>query len=265
MGETPGQRVIGSSLTTRQPWRVAALIVLLAGACRPTPSGDELDHWIARHTEARGGGAAIEAVHAVEIELEIEEPTFKVRGHYVATRAGQMRIDIFADGERVFTEAFDGERGWELAQGQAVGKEASEKGNAALQHGIEFPFKLFGLHELPSRGHRLELLGRERIDGINYIAVGLTLADGFHVTYYIDPTTALISRSRERRALHVDVDPTEQLIESRYEDYRRVAGVLYPFRQVATNLANGQWLSRDAVLAMKVNPTIDPQVFQRPQ
>jgi len=244
--------------------RLLALALITLCSCTASPPRDELRALIDRHTEARGGRAAIEAVQAVEIELEIEEPTFKVRGRYVATRAGLMRIDVYSGAERVFSEGFDGARGWELAQDQTVGKVASDKGTAALRHGVEFPFKLFGLHELPGRGHHLEALGRERIDGVDYFAVGLTLNDGYRVTYYLDPASTLITRERQTRALHVDIDPTEELIETRYEDYRPVAGVLYPFRQVESSVASGQWLSRSTTLAVKVNPAIDPHFFERP-
>lgn len=43
--------------------------------------------------------------------LDIVEPTFQVHAVYRADRNSRMRIDIYADGKRVFTEAHDGQRG----------------------------------------------------------------------------------------------------------------------------------------------------------
>jgi hypothetical protein len=37
----------------------------------------------------------------------IREPAFEVRGTDVATRDGEMRIDVEADGQRVFSEGLD--------------------------------------------------------------------------------------------------------------------------------------------------------------
>ena len=168
--------------------RVAVLaFAALNFACSTASPERDLDYWLHRHTEARGGQAAIEAIRAVEIELQIEEPTFKVYGRYAGTRAGQMRIDVFADSKRVFTEAFDGTRGWQLGGEGTVATEASAKGTSALQHGIEFPFKVFGLHEMAARGHHLVLLAPETIEGVAYAVVELTLNDGFQVRYYLDP------------------------------------------------------------------------------
>jgi hypothetical protein len=50
--------------------------------------------------------AAIEAVHSLEVNLRIVEPTYSADGVW--------RVDVFIAGKRVFTEAFDGRHGWQL-------------------------------------------------------------------------------------------------------------------------------------------------------
>jgi hypothetical protein len=223
----------------------------------------DLDSLVARHVEARGGAAAIEAVRAYECELHIVEPTFEVDGNYVATRDGSMRIDISAGGERVFTEALDRGRAWSWSPDEGV-REGSAAGAAALRHGIEFPFKLFGLHEMQFRGHRLELLGREAVDGTDYHVLRLTLDDGFEVRYYLHPDTMLIERERTRRALHVDVDPTPEWIETLYGDYRPAGGVLFPYRQVERRLAGGEVLSAGTLREIRINPQLAANRFSPP-
>src|ERR687892_2365015 len=81
----------------------------------------------------------------------------------------------------------------------------SDRGTAALTGLLG---KLFGLHELQRRGHRVDLTGRERIDGIDYCALRITLNDGYTTTLYVDPKSWLVTRRRDFRPLHVDVDPT---------------------------------------------------------
>src|SRR5256885_7536485 len=72
-----------------------------------------VDDVIERNTQAMGGRAAIEAIHAIEVDLHIVDPTFEVDGTYRAMRPGKMRIDVRSKGKHVFTEAFDGQNGWE--------------------------------------------------------------------------------------------------------------------------------------------------------
>lgn len=71
---------------------------------------------------------------------------------------------------------------------------------AALRHGVELPGHLFGLHELRPRGHRLELVGREKVEGINYHVLHVTLADGYNTTLYLDPNSWLITPRRATTA-----------------------------------------------------------------
>jgi len=42
----------------------------------------------------------------------------------------------------------------------------------------------------------------------------LTLDDGFTTRYYVDPASFLITRSRVRKALYPDADPTPTTIET---------------------------------------------------
>jgi hypothetical protein len=233
--------------------------VLLAG-CEHNAS--TVEDVIERNTNATGGRAAIEAVKSIEVELHIVDPGFEVEGLYRAARPGWMRIDVSAGGNHVFTEAFNGERGWQWnGKGDAV--DASPKATAALQHGIELPGKLFGLHELKQRGHQIQLVGREKVDGTNYYVLRLTLADGYAITLYVDPKTWLITGRRDVRPLHVDIDPTPTTIETRTSDFRKVSGVVFGFASTDTDLATGKVLERAEVRGIKVNSGFDPAIFNK--
>jgi hypothetical protein len=244
-------------------WFLSLAVVWATASATPAP--DSLEGLIARHTAARGGAEAIEAVHAIAIDLTVREPRFTVDGRYRATRDGSMRIDIQADGQRVFTEALYRGRAWSRGQGDtALAEPESAAGAAALRHGVEGPFKLFGLHEMAGRGHRLELRGRESVDGVSYYVVDVTLDDGYHSSYYVNPDTWLIDRERQYRALHVDVDPEPEWIETLFEDYRRVAGVMFPFQQIERRLSTGDVLADTSVRAIEVNPPLDASDFEAP-
>jgi hypothetical protein len=218
-----------------------------------------VDHLIERNTQAMGGRAAIEAIKSIEVDLHIVDPDFEADGKYRAARPSRMRIDVLAEGKHVYTEAFDGDRGWQW-KGAAI-EEASPKGTAALRHGVELPGKLFGLHELRQRGHRVDLANVEAIDGTNYYALRITLNDGYTTTLYFDPSSWLITRRRDFRPLHVDVDPTPSTIESRFSDFRKVDGVLFAFAVADTDLATHKVLETTTVRSIKVNPHLDPAIF----
>ena len=237
----------------------AAILATVSFGCSRSPT--TLDEVIERHTKAVGGRAAIEAIQSIEFDLHITDPKFEVDGTYFAARPGKMRIDVNAGGDHVFTEAFDGQKGWE-GKGTSQ-KPATEKATAALRHGVELPGKLFGLHELKARGYRIELAEREKIDGIGYYVLRLTLNDGYATTLYVDPNSWLITRRRDVRPLHVDVDPTPTTIEQRSFDFRTISGVQFAFASSETDLQSGKVLETTVVRSVKINPPLVPSIFEK--
>ena len=242
-------------------WPICLLITMGCGiaACDRAPL--TVDQVIEQNTKAMGGRAAIEAVKSIEVELHIVDPDFEVDGKYRAARPGRMRIDVMAHGKHVYTEAFDGDRGWQWKGKGAAIEEESAEATAALRHGVELPGKLVGLHELRQRGHRVDLAGRERIDGVDYYALRVTMNDGYTTTLYVDPRNWLITRRRDVRPLHVDINPTPTPIESRFSDFRKVNGVLFAFASTDTDLATGKVLETTTIRSIKVNPQFDATIF----
>lgn len=243
-------------------WNLIFLVLgfaIAVSGCNRT--GLPIEKVIERNTQAMGGRPAIEAVHSIEVSLHITDPGSEVDGIYYAARPGRMRIDVSVQGKHVFTEAFDGLHGWEWN-----GKESrltSAAATAALRHGVELPGKLFGLHELQQRGNRVELVGRETIDGNNYYVVRTTLSDGYSTTLYVDPESWLITRRRDFRPLHVDIDPTPTTIEQRSSDFRMVSRVQFAFAGSETDLKTGKVLETSRINSIKINPPIDPSFFEK--
>jgi len=237
------------------------LVLLFFGLAGDAQTPTTLDDIIANNTKAMGGRDLIESVRTLKVTLHIKDPGFEVDAVYHAARPGKMRIDILDHGQRVYMERFDGAKGW-----QRTGKEEKEEGvvpTAALRHGVELPGNLFGLHELQKRGHRLELTGREQVDGVDYYVLRLVFADGYESSLYVDPQTWRITRRRDVRALHPDVDPTKTTIESRKSDWRQVDGLWFAFASEDVDLNTGKVLETSTVKETKVNPAIDPAIFSK--
>ena len=243
---------------------LAGLVLAGCRVTRPETTGSLVETWIRNHTAARGGAEAIERVRALRYRLTITEPSFTVEGVYEVDREGRMRIDIFNGGKRVFTEAFDGRSGWQQGEKDEHGSEATPQGSAALWHGTQSPDKLYGLHEMTRLGHRVEAAGFEEVEGTRYARVRVILSDGWETMYYLDPATWLVAKSRDHRALHVDLDPSKRPLEESYADVRPVEGVMRSFRSVSRDLGSGAEVQTTRIDAIEVNPPLDPDRFRRP-
>jgi hypothetical protein len=219
-----------------------------------------LDQLIDRNVQALGGRAAIEAVQSIKLALHIVDPDFEVDAIYYAARPGRMRIDITAGGKRVYVEAFNGSRAWQW-KGSGEPVEESKTATGALRHGIELPGKLFGLHEVQGRGNQLALVGRETVDDADYYVLRVTFSDGANTTLYLDLKTWLITRRRDVRPLHPDMDPTPTTIETKMTDFRRVGDLVFSFASTDTDLKTGKMLEKVTIREITLNPSVPEGFF----
>lgn len=237
-------------------------LALLAGCS--TPEKMTLSNVIARHAEARGGVKTLDAIENTLNIATVAEPSFgEVSGRYIASKSPMMRIDVYYGGDRVFSEGIDADGEWQWAGDAPAPSPSSEVAvnSGALRHGIIF--NLYGLHALTTQGHKVELKGREEIDGVSYFALKVTLDDGFETWRYVNPTTWMIDYGRDFRPLHPDVDPTPVWIQTKYKDFRPVGGVLSSFRWTTTNLDTGELMQTGVIHRLEYNAAADQLNFPR--
>lgn len=227
----------------------------------PAPAAG-LDSIVANNQKAVDGQQDTSGIYTMEIGLAMQDHDDAFNADYKVTRDGRMRIDILKGGKRVYTEAYDGHRGWDWGQDGSAPVE--DPHGTALWHGTQFPGAIFALKDMRANGHALEYTGRETLDGVDYYVLKLTLSDGFVTYRYVNPETWLIDRGRDFRAFHPALDPKQTWVETRWADYRPVEGLNYAFASVNTDLAAGKRLASQQVTSLKINPKFDPAIFQEP-
>ena len=183
-----------------------------------------------------------------------------MRGVWRGDRQGRMRIDVYAGGHRVYTEAFDGKRGWQM-DAKGVVTPSAQAAAAALWHGTQYPDRLLGLHEMEGLGHSLQMEGRETLDGIDYYVLKLTLSDGFVSFRYVNSRNWLIDRGRDVRAIHPDLDARKKWLENLWSDWRPVAGVLRNFHEDQVDVPTGRVLQTTDVTRIDVNSAFPAGLF----
>jgi hypothetical protein len=215
---------------------------------------------IAKNTAALGGELALDAVDTMVKRSLIVEGDFRDIAVFATDRLGRMRIDIFADGERVFAESFDGQAGhqWSPKDGQSA---ASERGTIALSHTPQLPNHIFRLKDMAANGHHVEHLGRESIATTDYDVLKLTLSDGFENFLWVESSTGLVTRVRNKRALHVDIDDEEKTIETRISEFRRVGEIVHPHRVIEVDLKTDETLVQITLEALEINKRLSEEYF----
>ena len=220
----------------------------------------DLEDLLARNAIAHGGPENWARIENVRYLLTINEPSFEVTGTYVATRDGSMRIDIEADGQRVFSEGLHDGRAWQWTAGEGITSQ-DDKSAAALRHGIELPGRFFLLQDLHQSGEKVTLEGAVFEQDRRQWQVRVILEDGFHHDYFIDDASALIIRERDYRAFHPGVDSTQVTVETRKQEPLWVDGVLSYRVNKNVNVDSGEWLATTRVRSIEHNIEIPEGYF----
>ncbi|HEX4300963.1 MAG TPA: hypothetical protein VH327_08845 [Gammaproteobacteria bacterium] len=244
-------------------WIVFLGLLAFTAAVSALPApGADLGTIVANNQRVVTRGQDTSGIDTLEIALTMHDSGQDFDADYKVTRNGRMRIDILKGGKRVYTEAYDGHRGWDL------GKDGSaavvDPHGDALWHGTQFPGNIFTLKDMQANGHKLEYMGRERLEGVDYYVLKLTLSDGFVTYRYVNPKTWLIDRARDFRAFHPAVDGHQTWVETASSDYRPVEGLMYAFLSTNTDVTNGKQLAIQKATSIKINPKLDPALFQMP-
>jgi hypothetical protein len=183
--------------------------------------------------------------------LQISEADYTLIARYRASSDGQMRIDVFSDHIRVYSEGKDEDGVWEWPGGKDEPENVYHDGVGALEHGIEF--NLFPLAKLGDRGHEIELVDNETIRDKEYFVLKITLSDGFETYRYVNADTWLVDLSRDIRAFHPGVDNTKKNLETRYDNWEQADAVVFASRSQNVDLETGAVIATTLVLSSRYN------------
>lgn len=213
-----------------------------------------VDEILANHQRAVRRGSRLNGLQNIDLVLQISESGDSLIARYRASADGYMRIDVFSNATRVYSEGKDTAGVWEWASDQDAPKNVQHDGVGAIEHGIEF--NLFTLAELGKRGHNIELVGRETLRDQDYFVLRLTLSDGFDTLRYVNAATWLTDASRDFRALHPGNDSRKKHLETRYDKWAEANGIVSARRERNIDLDAGTVLGTTRVLAVAydVNP-----------
>lgn len=205
---------------------VLAAAGVLAAQASHAITADEI---IAKNVAARGGMERLQALRSLKRtgRFVIPGANMQLAVTEVRERPGLLRQELTLQGLTQVV-AWDGREGWSIqpfgGRKDPERMSADEAKLLALAADIDFPFV-----DYKAKGARVEYLGLEEVDGTPAHKLRLDLASGDAVTYYIDPDTWMVIRDVQKRM----VRGAEQIDETDYGDYERVAGVWVPMTEAS--------------------------------
>jgi outer membrane lipoprotein-sorting protein len=200
-----------------------ALSGLLLAVCAASASAQTVDEVIAKNLEARGGVDKIKAVKSMRMTGKMTVgPGIEVPVTLEIKKPGSVRLEMVFQGNTGI-QAYDGKTGWGVSPMSA--SKAAEPMSAEDTRDMEEQADLDGsLVDWKAKGHTVELMGKEKVEGSDAFKIKLTLKNGEVRYVYIDADSHLELKTDAKRT----VRGSEMEIESFLSDYKEVGGLIVP-------------------------------------
>jgi photosystem II stability/assembly factor-like uncharacterized protein len=199
-----------------------ALIGLPAGARALT-----VDEVLTRYVEARGGPAKLDALRSLRLTgkalFGFGDTQIEAAWGLLQKRAGKVRTEVSLQGLTA-VEAYDSREGWSLEPfgGRRDAQRSSADDAKALAQSADIEGPLVHWRE---KGHRVEYMGTEDVDGTPAHKLRVTLKDGDTKYVFLDPDYFLEIRVETVTRIR----GAERITETDLGSYEQVEGVWIPF------------------------------------
>ena len=239
---------------------LAAFFILAITATTQAQTAEEI---VTNYIENTGGEEAWNNLKTLKIVASVNQNGVDIPVVIMNTKDGKQKITANFQGQEIVQLAFDGETAWatnfQAGKAEKLDSEATEnfkKINAKI-----FPTPFLNYKE---RGHKIELLGEEIIDGTNTYKIKITMdpviVEGQEVdnveTYYFETENFVPIQSEVEQ----QQGPQKgQIATDTYSDYEEVDGLYFAF---ARTVFGGQPIE---IKTIEVNPEISDDQFAFPK
>jgi hypothetical protein len=203
-------------------WLAVAFVSSLVTAIVPAPTAEDL---AAKNAEAKGGLERLRAVQSLRLTGRVLFNNGQLEASLVQSvkSPGAIRVDLTLQG-LTLTQAYDGNEGWQINpfQGRKDPERMAPDDVKSLIEETEIGGPLV---DWKARGHTLEYLGMEDVDGTDAHKIKVTRKNGDVQYVFLDPDYFLEIRIETRRI--VRGVPQETVTD--VGNYEKVDGIYVPF------------------------------------
>jgi outer membrane lipoprotein-sorting protein len=238
-----------------------ALIVLAAVLLTLPASAQTVDEIIAKNIESRGGMDAIKAVETVRVSGKMTMGGGAMEAPFALElkRPGKVRSEFTIQGMTAIN-AYDGETGWSVMpfMGKPDPEPMAEDQLKQVKDQADFiEGPLIGYEE---KGHQVELLGKEEVEGTEAWKLKVTKANGDVVTMYLDTDYYLEFRAEAS----MEVQGNQMNVVQNIGDYKEVGDLVlaHSIEMIPEGMPQGQVITLDKI---ELNPEISDDRFTMPE
>ncbi len=213
----------------------------------------DLNTVLTNYYKARGGLDKIKAVNSVKMTGTFSMGEMQAPFTFIGARPNKLHIEFTAMG-MTGMQGYDGTTAWMLMpfMGQKNAEPMPPDQSKEIQNQADIDGPLV---DWEAKGNKLELLGKESVDGTDAYKIKVTLKSGDVRTIYLDAEAFL----EIKEVATMNMRGKDVTASTSFSDYKEVNGVLYPF--TTENSAEGAPGSQK-MIAEKIETNIDVSTVQ---
>jgi hypothetical protein len=235
----------------------SAFILFATSAASFAQTAEEI---VAKHIEAMGGADKWKAIKAVEMNNKFNIQGMDIEQKTVIVNGKSLRTDISVMGQEIIS-AVDGETGWAQQPAMMGGTGEPEDMPGALIKESKKQVNLGGsLLNYKENGSTVELVGKEKLDGVDVYHLKLTEKGGDVSNLFVSAVNYYLLKSSGKR----NIQGKDTEAEVSYSNFKQLEGLTFPYTMEVPNpMAAGTTMTVETD-SIKLNPKVDESIFKKP-
>ena len=217
-------------------------------------TAQSVDEIIDKHIAALGGLDKLNAVKTIYTERLLSVQGMDIPSKSTVVVGKAMRTESSVMGNAMI-QVVDGTTGWMLRptmMGGSGDPEDMPADQVKQQLGQLDPFG--GLVNYKAKGNKVDLVGKEKVDGKDAYHLKVTTKEGQTVDEFLDANTYLVSK--------VKMMMNGQTGEIAFSNYKDVEGIKFPnTMELANEQAGNLTFTTEKI---KINGPVDDSIFRKP-
>lgn len=237
---------------------IAAMLVPAFSLAAPVPDADEI---VAHYIAARGGKDRLRAIQSVVSYFAYREPGTGNSNPNAVMALMRPYYKLVGDPDHPsseFAEGWDG-AAWEFYGDPGVILRTVGAASAATRHHASIDSPLVDYRRY---GSQVTYAGLDQVGGRKAYRLRVRMADGFEEDELIDAATWMLVAQRKVAKIHAFGAAVES--ETRFSDFRKVDGIVFPFRTQEVEIATSRVLNEGITSRIVLNRRFDASAFSPP-
>lgn len=232
--------------------------VVVLALLAPVAWAQTVDELLAKNHEAKGGLEKLRAVKSVRATgTMMAGPGMEFPFVMMNKRPNSTRLEFTFQG-MTGMQVYDGKTAWMsmpfMGRKEPEPMPPDQAKDFAEQADFDGP-----LMDYKQKGHTIELVGKEQVEGADTYKLKVTLKDGAVRHYYLDAETYLEIKVEAKRTIR----GTEVEGESYFGDYKEVGGMMMA-HSIESGAKGSPQRQKLTIETVELNPEIDDSLFAMP-